>query len=111
MYQVIPLTKEIIASGSFNYTIRVWNVNTYKEEVPPLKEDFAVWSLLKLKNKVEMVSGGYGKSVSFWNTTTFKKEHSVKCCDCESLNGLVELANLLCCCEWWRFFNNRCNRH
>ena len=91
--QVIPLTKDIIASGSYDRTIRVWNVNTYKEEVPPLKEDFLVCSLLKLKNKDEMVSGGYGESVSFWNTTTFKKEHSVECCNCWSLNGLVELAN------------------
>ena len=91
--QVIPLTKDIIASGSYDYTIRVWNVNTYKEEVPPLEEDFHVCSLLKLKNKDEMVSGGWGKSVSFWNITTFKKEHSVECCDCGSLNGLVELAN------------------
>ena len=49
--QVIPLTKDIIASGSYDRTIRVWNVNTYKEEVPPLKEDFKVYSLLKLKNK------------------------------------------------------------
>ena len=52
-----------------------------------------MYSLLKLKNKDEMVSGGWGKGVSFWNTTTFKKEHSVECCDCWSLNGLVELAN------------------
>ena len=58
VHQVIPLTKDIIASGSSDCTIRVWNVNTYKEEVPPLEEDFVVWSLLKLKNKDEMVSGG-----------------------------------------------------
>ena len=41
-----------------------------------------------------MVAGGRGKnSVSFWNTTTFKKEHTVECCECLSLNGLIELPN------------------
>ena len=58
-----------------------------------MEEDFDVWSLLKLKNKDEIVSGGYGKSVSFWNTKTFQREYSVECCDCTSLNGLIELPN------------------
>ena len=40
-----------------------------------------------------MVTGGNGKSMPFWNTITFKKEHSVKCCCCDSLNGLIELPN------------------
>ena len=31
--------------------------------------------------------------MSFWNTKTFKKEHIVECCNCRSLNGLIELAN------------------
>ena len=54
-----------------------------------------MYSLLKLKNKDEMVSGGRGGSVSlsFWSTITFKREHSVECCDCHSLNGLIELPN------------------
>ena len=79
MFRVISLTKDTIASGSFDKTIRVWNLNTDEEEIPPLKEDFTVFSLLKLKNKDEMVSGGWGNSVSFWNTITFKKEHTVEC--------------------------------
>ena len=29
----------------------------------------------------------------FWNTITFKKEHTVKCCDCDSFSGLIELPN------------------
>ena len=54
--QVIYLTKDIIASaGALEKTIRIWNVTTYKKEVPALKEDFIVYSLLKLKNKDEMV--------------------------------------------------------
>ena len=57
-----------------------------------MKEDFGVYSLLKLKNKDEMVSGGNGNSVSFWDTRTFKKEHTVECCK-YSLNGLIELSN------------------
>ena len=75
VYQVIPITNNVIASGSDDYTIRIWDVNTYKE-VQTLREDFQVWTLLKLKNKDEMVAGGRGKnSVSFWNIKTFKKEH------------------------------------
>ena len=58
VYQVIPLTKDIFASGSYDQTIRIWNVNAKKEELPPLKEEFIIWSLLKLKNKDEMVVGG-----------------------------------------------------
>ena len=52
-----------------------------------------MYFLLKLKNKDEMASGGDGKNVSFWNTKTFKREHSVECCICYSLNGLIELPN------------------
>ena len=92
MRQVIPLTKDIIASGSYDQTIRIWDVNVYKE-IQTLEEDFYVLSLLKLKNKNEMVAGGSGYNVSFWNTTTFKKEHTVECCGCFSCNGLIELPN------------------
>ena len=94
--QVISLTKDIIASaGSTDKTIKIWDVNKYKE-IQTLREDFWVFSLLKLKNKNEMVAGGRGwnkKSVSFWNTITFKKEHTVECCECYSYNGLIELPN------------------
>jgi WD40 repeat protein len=84
---------DIIASGSNDQTIRIWNINAFKE-IQTLKEDFEVWSLLKLKNKNEMVAGGTGNNnVSFWNTITFTKEHTVECCECLSLNGLIELPN------------------
>ena len=66
--------------------------DTYQEK-QTLKEDFRVSSLLKLKNKDEMVTGGRGKSMSFWNTKTFKWEHKVECCECRSSNGLIELPN------------------
>ena len=80
---------DIIASGSRDKTIRIWNVNINKG-IQTLKEDFMVFSLLKLKNKNEMVAGGHGtNSVSFWNTKTFKKEHTVACCECLSLIGLI----------------------
>ena len=52
-----------------------------------------MYSLLKLRNKEEIISGGDGKSVTFWSTKTFKKEYTVECCDCYSLNGLIELPN------------------
>ena len=52
-----------------------------------------MWSLLKLKNKNEMIASGNEWSMSFWNTITFKKESIVECCDCTSLNGLIELPN------------------
>ena len=91
VYQVIPLTKDIIASaGSWDKPIKIWNVKEYKEELPPLRENFSVFSLLKLKNKNGIIAGGDGKSVSFWNTKTFRKEHIVKCCNCCSL---LELPN------------------
>ena len=93
VHQVIPLTMDIIASGSWDRTIKIWDVTAYKE-VQTLGEDFDVCSLLKLKNKNEMVAGGTGKNiVSFWNTITFTKEHTVECCDCLSYNGLIELPN------------------
>ena len=56
MHQVISLTNDIfVSAGSYDYTIRIWNVSSYKEEIPPLKKDFAVFSLLKLKDKDETV--------------------------------------------------------
>ena len=73
-------------------TIRIWDINEYKE-IQTLEEGFNVWSLLKLKNQNEMIASGNEWSMSFWNTTTFKKEHIVECCDCTSLNGLIELPN------------------
>ena len=41
-----------------------------------------------------MIASGNVKSVSFWNIKTFTKKHTVECCDCFSLNGLIELPNL-----------------
>ena len=92
MYQVIPLTNNIIASGSKDKTIKIWELNSFRE-IRSLQEDFEVFSLLKLRNKNIMVSAGWGKSISFWNINTFTKEHSVTCCGCFSLNGLIELPN------------------
>ena len=93
VYQVIPLKEDIIASGSSDRTIRLWEVNVYKEEMVVLDEDFDVYSLLKLKNKDVMISGGQGNSVSFWNINALQKEYSVPCCDCTSINGIIELPN------------------
>ena len=88
--QVIPFTKDIIASGSQDQTIKIWNVNAEQEDIKTLKEDFPVCSILKLRNKDEMVAGGRGETVSFWNTITFEKVRTVECCDCENL---IELHN------------------
>ena len=52
-----------------------------------------MFSLLKLKNKDEMVVGGMGKCLSFWNTITFTKEHTFECCSCWSFNSLIWLPN------------------
>ena len=56
--KVISLSKDIITFGSHDKTIRIWDVNKYKE-IQTLREDFYMCSLLKLKNKDEMVAGGY----------------------------------------------------
>ena len=90
IYQVIPLTNDIIAFGLFDKKIKIVDVTTYKE-ILSLDENFAVCSLLKLKNKEIMASSGYGNCVSFWRTNSFHKECSVGCCDCYSYNGLLEL--------------------
>ena len=88
--KIIPLTKDIIASaGSFDKTIRVWDVNVFKE-IQTLRENFNVYSILKLKIKDEMIAGGFAKSVSFWNTKSFKKEHTVECYNCDSLIELPD---------------------
>ena len=92
VYQVISLANNIIASGSNDYTVRIWDINSNKE-IHSLKEDFIVFSLLKLKNKNILASSGKGEKITFWNTKTFAKEHSVGCCNCSSSNGLIELPN------------------
>ena len=92
VYQVISLSNNVIASGSNDYTIRIWDINSNKE-IHSLKEDFIVFSLLKLKNKNVLASSGKGEKITFWNTNTFAKEHSVGCCNCSSSNGLIELPN------------------
>ena len=61
--QVLQLSTNIIASaGSYDVTIRIWDVNEYKQ-LYSLKEDFSVYSLLKLKNKKVMVSSGCEKRI------------------------------------------------
>lgn len=92
IYQVIPLTNDIIAFGLHDKKIKIVDVATYKE-VLSLDENFEVCSLLKLKKKEIMASSGYSNCVSFWRTNSFEKECSVECCDCYSYNGLLELPN------------------
>ena len=79
----------IASAGSFDFTIKIWDINTY-ESIYSLQENFNMSFLLKLRTKEIMVSGGNGNSISFWNINTFTKEHSTSCCNC-SLNGLSEL--------------------
>ena len=73
-------------------TIKILDLNVFRE-IHSLKENFEVFSILKLKNKDVIITGGFVNSVSFWDTNTFKKGHSVKCCGCFSSNGLIELPN------------------
>ena len=93
VYQVISITPNIIASASMDKTIKLWEVTKDQKELCTLKENFNVYSLLKLKNRAIMVSGGQGKSVSFWNLRELQKECSVPCTDCTSINGIIELPN------------------
>ena len=90
--QIIPITNSVIASSSQDWSIIIWNVHSY-QLIHKIKENFIVFSLLKLKNKDLLVSAGSGNEISFWNTLTFNKENSVKCCSVWSRHGLIELPN------------------
>ena len=71
--KIIPLTKDIIASaGSFDKTIRVWDVNVFKE-IQTLRENFNVYSILKLKIKDEIIAGGFTKSCHFGTQSHLKR--------------------------------------
>ena len=87
--QVIPLSSTVIASGSFDKTIRIWDVSTCKQ-TQLFAEEFSVWSLLRLKHKDVLASSGNGKRITFWNVNTSVKDHTMKCCHCDR-NGLTEL--------------------
>ena len=90
--QVISLSNDVIASGSYDKTIKIWEVYKRKE-LQTLGDDFEVYSLLKLKNKEFLLSTGLGEQVTFWNLRTYKKEHTVRCCIGSSYKGLLELSN------------------
>ena len=68
--------RNTIASGSNDYTIKIWNVSA-GIEIRSFLEPSYISCLLKLKDRDIMISGGGREKLSFWNIKTFQKEHSI----------------------------------
>ena len=93
IYKVIPLTNNLLASGSGERIIKIWESKDNYNEVRTLVDNFSVFSLLQLQNREILVCGGDSDEISFWNINTYKKEHSIRCGGADSPNGMVELPN------------------
>ncbi|MEA5594244.1 SMEK domain-containing protein [Rivularia sp. UHCC 0363] len=69
--------KNLVISGSYNDTPRVWNLETGKEEFS-LGESDMVWSTTAIPNKELVIFGSQDGTFTIWNLKTREKEYSFK---------------------------------
>lgn len=96
IFQAIPLSNKIIASvGSFDYTIKIWDVTEY-QLILSIETEFAPFCLLHLKSQRILACSGNGDKILFFNMSTFTIDHSVDCCYAEKLIELPKKRIALC---------------
>ena len=79
IWQVISLSVMRFASCSDDYTVKIWQDNTY-ECVSTLNHNGVIRAALELRGKDVLVTCGYRCSpgVSFWNLNTYSHQHTIE---------------------------------
>ena len=82
VYQIIPLSKERLASCSWDKTIKIWKDDGSYKCMNTLQSDGCVAAILQLKGKEELVSASEeeeskNKEINFWNLDNYTKTHTV----------------------------------
>ncbi|WP_414619067.1 SMEK domain-containing protein [Calothrix sp. CCY 0018] len=67
--------KNLVVSGSYNDTPRVWNLETGKEEFSLGKSDM-VWSTTAIPDRELVIFGSLDGTITIWNIKTRQKEYS-----------------------------------
>lgn len=69
--QSLAVSQNRIVSGSSDKTVRVWDLNSRSEALPPLRgHEHGVSSVAFLNNAMRVASGGLDKAVRIWDLTT-----------------------------------------
>lgn len=75
IFCICQLKNGLIASGSGDKTIRLWNIETNKCKYTLTGHAHSVCCLVQLRDN-RLVSGSY-KTIKFWNTETYKCENTI----------------------------------
>lgn len=90
--KIISIDENLFASSSYDHSIKIWNSTSPFEEVKTLTgHDEAVFSILKLQSKNEIVSGS--TDIRFWNLINYQCEAVIKGINCFFADNLIEIDN------------------
>ena len=88
--KIISIDNELFASSSYDHTIKIWrSISPYDEVRTLTGHDEAVFSILKLKSKNEIVSGS--TDIRFWNLSNYQCEAVLKGINCFFADSLIEI--------------------
>ena len=90
--KVESINEEVIASSSFDHSIKIWkSIPPYEEIKTMTGHQDGVFSIVKLKSKNQLVSGS--SDIRFWNLDSYQCEAAIKGVNCFYPNSILELDN------------------
>ena len=88
--KIVSIDNELFASSSYDHTIKIWgSISPYDEVKTLTGHDEAVFSILKLRSKNEIVSGS--TDIRFWNLSNYQCEAVLKGINCFFADSLIEI--------------------
>lgn len=87
---LIQLNEELIATGSYDYTVKIWNITDGTVQLTLVNHSNWVTSLLKL-NEQTIVSGSQDKTIKIWNVTNGKLIKTLVNQHTQGVNDLIKL--------------------
>ena len=90
--KVESINEEVIASSSFDHSIKIWkSIPPYEEIKTMTGHQDGVFSIVKLKGKNQLVSGS--SDIRFWNLDSYQCEAVIKGVNCFFPDSILELDN------------------